>query len=233
METEEERCGIRTEILGAYELGRHFLEYKNSIAGLPSPTKHLTKLGVLMWYGTTMVKTRKKRTCMDVNAMANKWRDLIVDLTMAHDKDEADKAEASVESHLTPILAAPVKQLRAFAPRLLELLKADQRIPYIVWRAYEVWAKQMETAPDEDVKELKTDLAGEIVRMVEEDAKSQLPDAMIRALMWRSPARLEEVKKVVAEEKAAGRPVRLRGRESCLFLEAGGTEDEPKVTVQI
>jgi hypothetical protein len=58
-------------------------------------------------------------------------------------------------------------------------------------------------------------------------------DAMVRALMWRSPEKLQEVKAVVASEKAAGRGVRLKGRESCLFLEAGGTEDAPKVCIQV
>ena len=69
--------------------------------------------------------------------------------------------------------------------------------------------------------------------MVEQDAKDQLPDAMIRALQWRSPEKLEQVKEVVAKEKAAGRKTRLKGRESCLFLEAGGTEEQPEVCVQV
>lgn len=224
--------GIRTEILGAYALGRWFLEYANGILKMPSPTKHASSLGVLVWYGEK-VKSRRKRNCMKVDEVVANWKDLIVRLTLAHDKDEADAAEADVERCLTPILTAPVKQLREFAPKLLAALKAEKQIPYIVWRAYEVWAVQMEKAPDEDVKELKRDLAKDIADMVEEDVKAQLPDALIRALMWRSPKKLEEVKQVVEEEKAAGRSVRLKGRESCLFLEAGGTEDEPKVCVQI
>ena len=91
----------------------------------------------------------------------------------------------------------------------------------------------MDKATDEDIVTLKKDLAADIVKMVEEDAKAQLPDAMVRALMWRSPDTLEKVKEVVTEEKAAGRSVRIKGRESCLFLEAGGTEAHPKVCVQI
>jgi hypothetical protein len=108
-----------------------------------------------------------------------------------------------------------------------------RKVPYLVWRAYEVWMVQMKDAADEEAIELKQDLAREIVAMVEEDAKAQLSEAMVRALMWRGSGKLEEVKTVVEQEKAAGRRVRLRGRESCLFLEAGGTEENPAVCVQI
>jgi hypothetical protein len=96
-----------------------------------------------------------------------------------------------------------------------------------------MWVEQMKGLPDEDIKVLKTDLAKEIVDMVEDDAKRDLPAAMVRALQWRSPEQLEKVKQVVQTEKEAGRPVHLRGRESCLFLEAGGTEEAPEVCIQV
>ena len=56
---------------------------------------------------------------------------------------------------------------------------------------------------------------------------------MVRALQWRSPETLASMKTTVQAEHAAGKSVRLRGRESCLFLEAGGTEEEPAVCVQL
>jgi len=168
-----------------------------------------------------------------MDELVKRWHKAIVGLAVAHDKDAVDRHEASVEECLTPLLTMPVKQLREFGPKLMAGLKADPAVPYLVWRSYEIWLEQMKDAPDEDVKTLKTELAGDIVKMVESDAKEQLPDAMIRALMWRSPSTLQEVKDVVEEEKKAGRKVRLKGRESCLFLEAGGTELEPQVCVQI
>ena len=170
---------------------------------------------------------------MDVDELVKRWHETIVGLAMAHDKDGVDRYESAVEECLSPILTAPVKQLREFGPKLLKSLKADTSVPYLIWRAYEVWIDQMDKATDEDIVTLKKDLAADIVKMVEEDAKAQLPDAMVRALMWRSPDTLEKVKEVVTEEKAAGRSVRIKGRESCLFLEAGGTEAHPKVCVQI
>jgi hypothetical protein len=76
-------------------------------------------------------------------------------------------------------------------------------------------------------------LAQEIASLVEQDVKDQLPDALIRALQWRPPEQLEQVKQAVIESQARGERPRLRGRESCLFLEVGGTEDEPEACVQI
>ena len=57
--------------------------------------------------------------------------------------------------------------------------------------------------------------------------------SLVHALQWRSPEKLAKVKDAVVKAQAAGEKPRLRGRESCLFLEVGGTEDEPEVCVQI
>lgn len=170
---------------------------------------------------------------MDVDALVAKWKTVVVALATAHTKAEADRAEAAIEDLLVPILAAPIKQVREFARKLSNELVQDERVPFLVHRAYAVWVDMMIHAPDEDIKELKTDLAREIVDMVEEDAKRDLPAAMVRALQWRSPSQLEQVKEVLEKEKAAGRGARLAGRESCLFLLAGGTEENPEVCVQI
>ena len=171
---------------------------------------------------------------MDVDALVAEWKVVVVGLAIAHDKDEADRYEAAIEKCLMPILSAPIKQVREFYPKLLKALKDDPKVPFLVWRGYEIWVDQiLSKAPDEGIKQLKTELAREITEMVEQDVKDQIPDALIRALQWRSAETLEQVKKTVEEEKAAGRKPRLRGRESCLFLEVGGTEDEPKACVQI
>lgn len=225
------RVGVRTEVLGSYEMPRYF--YK-TVRGL-SAAQRLGALGGLIWYATEMGCTgRTRRTPMDVNALVKKWHTMIVGLAIAHDKDEADRYEAAVEECLTPILAAPIKQVREFYPKLLASLKNDAKVPFLVWRAYEIWVDQvLSKAPDEDIKQLKTDLAKEIADLVEQDVKDQIPQALVHALQWRSPEKLEEVKAVVEREKAAGRGVRLKGKESCLFLQAGGDEEEPEVCVQI
>ena len=229
---EEPKEGARTLVLTSYDLPKFFYGSPAKIGA--SPAYYMAALGCLIWYGDKHSRTgRKARTPMDVDAMVTKWKRLVVALATAHDKDEADRVEATVEECLSPILAAPIKQVREFAPKLLAALKADKSVPFIIWRAYEVWILQMKNAPDEDIKELKTGLAREIVELVESDVKPQLGEAMIRALQWRSPEQLEKMKEVVEKEHAAGRPARLKGRESCIFLESGGTEDNPEVCVQI
>jgi uncharacterized protein (UPF0147 family) len=230
------QVGIRTLLWSSYEIPRMFYAcdgFPNITAG--SAPQRIRDLGCLIYYSCEeQPRTgRKKRPSMDVDELVKRWHETIVGLAMAHDKDGVDRYESAVEECLSPILTAPVKQLREFGPKLLKSLKADTSVPYLIWRAYEVWIDQMDKATDEDIVTLKKDLAADIVKMVEEDAKAQLPDAMVRALMWRSPDTLEKVKEVVTEEKAAGRSVRIKGRESCLFLEAGGTEAHPKVCVQI
>ena len=230
--------GIRTWLVSTYYVGA----YHYSTGGEPShkrrslsPVRWANEIGCLLWLGLTETHSgRNKKVKIDVDALVTKWHGMILGLSVAHDKDEADKWEAKVDECLSPILKAPVAQLREFAPKLRDSPKSDLAVPYLVWHGMEIWIdKVVLLAPDEEIKELKTNLAREIVEMVEDDAKRDLPAAMVRALQWRSPQKLEEVRSVVAIEKAARRPVRLRGRESCLFLEAGGTDDEPKVCVQI
>ena len=227
--------GIRTWLLSGYPVpAYHYATGKSSLGRKTgSPVRWMNELGVLLWYGA-IHPGRRKKTMIDIEALVKNWHRLVVGLAMAHDKDEADRYESAVEECLSPILTAPVKQLREFAGKLRDSLKADKQVPYLVWHGMEVWIdKIVLLAPDQEIVELKTQLASEIVQMVEDDAKRDLPAAMVRALQWRSPEKLEEVKAVVEKEKAAGRSVRLKGRESCLFLEAGGTEDEPKVCVQV
>ena len=225
--------GVRTLALSAYDVGKFFYGiFRAPWRKWPSPVHEINELGCILWYACKE-PSHKRKVKMKIADMVTKWKSAVVALAVAHDKDEADRIEASMEDLLTPLLAAPCDQIRQFAALLLAELKNDKAVPYLVWKAFEVWQMQMEKAPDEDVKELKAELAKQIVDLVEQDAKEQLPEAMVRALMWRSPEKLAEVKEVVAVEKQAGRKVRLKGRESCLFLEAGGTEEEPAVCVQV
>jgi hypothetical protein len=225
----------RQLVLSSYDLPKVFYGSPHRIISGHAAAQ-MSQLGLMIWYADECNHTgRSRRTPMDVDGMVAKWKTLIVGLSLAHDKDEADRIEASVEECLSPILAAPIKQVRTFAAKLMEALKADPKVPFLVWRPYEIWVSQMKDAPDGDVKELKTDLAKQIVDLVEKDVASQLPDAMVRALQWRSAAALEEMKGAVEKEHAKGGKARLTGKESCLFLSVvgNGTEDEPQYCVQV
>lgn len=223
--------GLRWELIGSYEVPRMFYQHTRGL----SAVKRAEEIGLLIWYSDKCGYTsHKKRTPMNVDGLVEKWADVLTGLATAHDKDAADKYEAAIEECLTPILAAPIKQVREFYPKLLKALKENPAVPFLVWRGYEIWVDQvLSKAQDDDIRELKTVLAKEITEMVEQDVKDQIPEALIRALQWRSPETLAHVKDVVTQTKATGGKVRLRGKESCLFMMAGGTEEDPEVCVQI
>lgn len=227
--------GVRTLFLASHEFAISMYTFNPSKRDYGLPRQVAAEVACYLFYADQNPHTgRKPRPPMeDLDAFALRWKTLILRLSTAHDKDEADRAEAEVETCLSPILRMPVRQLRELAPKILALLKADPLVPWLIWRAYEIWVEQMSKAPDEDVKELKTDLAREITDMVEADIAPQLPDALVRALQWRSPEMLTQVKEAIVREKASGNKPRLRGRESCLFLEVGGTESRPEVCIQI
>lgn len=162
------------------------------------------------------VPSRRRRTPMNVDKLVQAWIPVIKGLATAHDKPTVDQCEYDEQTHLEPILAAPVAQIREFYAKLTAALKADPTIPFFVWQAFEVWGEViLKKAPDDDVKILKADLAEEIAAMAAEHVTPDLPQAIAGALMWRSTEALEKVKTSLK----AGRKPRMVGRSSCLFLE--------------
>lgn len=179
-------------------------------------------------YTAWCVPSRKWRVLMDVDGLVQKWKTTVVVLASAHDRDEYDQAEATIDNLLTPILSAPVKQVREFWSKLVAELKSDKQVPMIVWQMFDAWENVfVKNAPDQGVIRLKVRLARDIAEMVEEDVKPQLMEAMVRALRWRSPEQLQAVK----EKLKTGVKPKVRGRESCLFLEVG--TGKQKATVML
>lgn len=171
-------------------------------------------LTAFMRYAAAHPGTRRK-TPMDSAKMVRAWVPIIRGLATAHDKATLDRCEFDAETHLAPLLTAPVKQIREFYAALVVALKADNQIPLFVWSAFEAWHEAIvKRAPDEGVQELRTKLAAEVADLVERDVAPDLRDALIGALRWRSAEILEEIRGAV---QAGGKP-RLKGRESCLFL---------------
>lgn len=162
--------------------------------------------------------TTKRRTQMDVDEMVTRWVPIIRGLATAHDKATLDQCEFEEEDHLSPLLAAPVKQLREFYAKLTQALHDDPTIPFFIWSMFEAWGEVIfKKAPDADIKTLKTDLAEEIARMAEEQVRPDLGKAIAAALQWRSPEALEKIH----AELSAGKPAKMTGRSSCLFLQVG------------
>jgi hypothetical protein len=163
--------------------------------------------------------SRRKRTLMDVEDMISKWLPLIRQLAMAHDIDERDSASATLDEYLTPIIAAPVGQIREFYRELVKRMKADPSIPWAVWKLWEFWGTDVLDKIDKaEVIGLKTELA----KRIAENSFAQVPKedwilSMVGALQWRNPERLEQIDKALSE----GHKPRVKGRESCLFLQVG------------
>ena len=217
------RLNVRTAATAMWDtvqLGRWLLEnhyHSGSDASTTINRKgkwtYLT-LAAFMRYAVDVPGTRRK-TPMNIEKMVAAWVPIIKGLSTAHTKEHLDRCEFVAETHLAPLLTAPVKQIREFYAALVAALKADPAVPLFVWTAFEAWHEVVvKKAPDKGIVELKTKLAAEVADLVEKDIAPDLRDALVGALQWRSPEALRQIKQAV---QAGGKP-RLKGRESCLFL---------------
>lgn len=174
--------------------------------------------------------SRRRRVEMQVKAMVKTWVELIVGLSTAHTKDDLDRCEFGMEEHLSPLLTAPVAQIREFFAGLVVALEKDERVPFFVARMFDAYQEAiLKKAPDGAVVELKKELAGEIAELVEKDIQADLRQALIGALQWRPPQALEKVRDAVRK----GHKPRLRGRESCLFLCIPDPDDDKGGEIQV
>lgn len=160
--------------------------------------------------------SRQKRTPVDVDEMVEKWVPIIRGLSTAHDKATVDRCEFDSEDHLLPLTSAPVKQLREFYAKLCDRLEADPTIPFFVWRSFRTWGDViLAKLPDGGVKKLRGDLAKKVADLVEQHIQPDLNAALVGALQWRDAESLEKMATAVE----GGAKPRMRGRESCLFLD--------------
>lgn len=213
--------GVRTAVMAALDSGKFAFRIKKG-----SPVQRLEFLGRILRYGMLYGMTHRRITPVKVDELVAQWVEAIVGMCLAHDKDAYDAHDARADELLGPLLTAPVKDVRTFYGKLLGAMKADKRVPMLVWMGYEAWGTVMvKDAPDEGVKRLKNKLAAEIAELVEEPIRDQIPEAVKRALRWRDPEQLQKVK----ETLEAGAKPKLRGRESCLFLEAGRGKNKVSV----
>lgn len=196
----------------------------------PGKPARLSQLATLLYQADRMkMMGRSKRTPMDINALVKTWVEVIVGLSTAHDHAARTEADERQDDILGPILAAPIKQVREFARALATALEADGRVPFMVWSSFKrAILPVVMKGPDGEIIELKVRLAREIAEMVEKDIPAEdWVEAIAGALQWRSPETLEKVKAAVA----TGAKPRVRGRESCLFLDLDVADGEPVTVV--
>jgi len=212
---ERKRAGLRRVVLASLGAGQAL---QAMVKG--APEQRARHFGAILRILVNKIcpPSTKPRTPMNVEQLADQWIEAVVGMCLAHDKDTYDAHDARADELLGPILAAPIKQVREFYHRLLAKMKADPRVPMLIWMGFEAWGEvAVKDAPDDGVKRLKNKLAGEIAELVEEPIRDQIPGAIKRALRWRDPETLKAIK----EKLQSGAKPKLRGRESCLFLEAG------------
>lgn len=176
----------------------------------------------LFAYGCERPSRGLKRTRMDVDAMVKAWVPQIKKLALAHDIDEKDAASSALDELLSPIIAAPVSQLREFYKKLTAAMKADKEVPWSLWKLFDFWGTNV---LDKITTEQELVLKKEIASRIAERSIAAVPpqdwvDSMIGALMWRAPEKLEEIE----ENLKSGAKPRVRGKESCLFLQVGNSE---------
>lgn len=183
--------------------------------------RRLRDLASLMTYEHEWRAGRKRdakgREPVDVDEMVNKWADILIALSTAHQPEDRTRADEQSDEILLPLLGAPSAQIKDFTVKLAKRLEDDPRCPFLVWSAFQrLVAPVILNSPAGEIVALKTTLATEIAELVENDLnRAELIAAIAGALQWRTEGALQKVRDNL---KAGGKP-RLRGRESCLFLE--------------
>lgn len=179
----------------------------------------LEKLGFTVCYSNVLKRNKPRRVRMDVESLVDKWLGVLVGLSTAHTHAEYTAADYQTDELLGPLLVAPIAQIREFGQRLATRLREDPRVPFLVWAGFQRLIEPVILkGADSELITLKKRLATEIAERVEGGLdRTQLVEALAGALQWRSAEALTSVSKSLD----SGAKPRLRGRESCLFLEVG------------
>lgn len=182
----------------------------------------LINLGLLMAYAHACNRTthsRRVRKVDDIDGLVDAWHEVLLALATVHDHETRARADHRTDELLTPLLTAPIGQVREFVQKLARRLREDERVPFMVWSSFErVVTPVVLKGPDGETLSLRKGLAEEIAVQVEQLMdRADLVKAIAGALQWRPPTALERVKKSLD----TGTMPRITGRESCLFLEVG------------
>jgi hypothetical protein len=183
--------------------------------------KKVENLAVTLTQETCHPSRKRRKPMANLNEFARQWKDVLVKLSLSHTKEGIDQADYRMEDLFTGLLAMPVKQVRQFYDLLLSELKSDESVPYFIWKTVEHWKeKAVGVSQDVEANMLQSELAADLAAVLEPVLSPQLREALAGSLKWKPGEVLEKIK--VAVE--AGEKPKLKGRESCLFLEVGKSE---------
>ena len=153
----------------------------------------IRKLTQTLYAAAMLGRMSWRVTKVKVDELVEEWLEAIVALSTAHDPDERDAADSKTDELLTPLLTAPIKQVRQLAGKLSSRLREDERVPFVVWSAFQnVVLPLLKDSPDGKIIELKKQLATEVAELVEKDLpRDDFVQAMVGALQWRGPEALD------------------------------------------
>ena len=174
----------------------------------------------LLRYGHSMCRMTWKgvKRLDDIEGLVNAWLESLVTMSTAHDHEDRSRMDEISDELMTPLLRAPIAQVREFARLVARKLEADPRVPFLVWSSFKrIIEPLVLKGPDGEAVELHNLLALEVANLVVPRLEpAELVKAMAGALQWRRPETLTQVKTALVEQPTA-KP-ELRGRQSCLFL---------------
>ena len=204
---------LRNAVLSAWDVGTFYAKVQGGLLN------RLNVMQALVSYGLTTGRMARRVTPVRVENLVEKWHKAIVGMCTAHSKDDYDAADFQSDELMTPLLTAPIRQVRQFWVKLQRSLHEDKQVPFFVWVSFEAWGKTMVKAAEDDETclRLKNKLAKEIADMVGVDVKDQVPKAIERAMRWR---RCRDSDRGENGSRRRRKP-KMVGRQSCLFLEVG------------
>jgi hypothetical protein len=183
--------------------------------------KKVEDLAVTLTLETRHPSRKRRKPMENLNEFARQWKDVLLKLSLSHTKEGIDQADYRMEDLFAGLLAMPVKQVRQFYDLLLSELKSDESVPYFIWKTVEHWKeKAVGVSQDVEANMLQSELATDLAAILEPVLSPQLKEALAGSLKWKPGEVLEKIKAAVE----AGEKPKLRGRESCLFLEIGKSE---------
>jgi hypothetical protein len=199
-----------------------------SISQLGQFVNTLGMLAVYAHHCRRMTGRPKRMEPTALEAFVASWKEAIITLAVAHSPEERTRADERSEDLLRPLFTLPIAQVREWARSLAKALREDARTPFLVWSSFErVVEPMIRVGPDKRPLELRHELAADVAAMAAEQVqRADWIKAIAGALQWRDAGTLTAVKTALE----SGAKPKLRGRESCLFLEL---ETEPGQTVMV
>jgi hypothetical protein len=207
-------------LIGCQEAG-YLLPYCVGIVMDKETQPYLARLYASIKYRKKIWGRTRRITVEDIEQFAELWKNTLLRLNLSHTREAIDEADYKIDELFQQFFLMPLKQVREFHTALLQILKDDEKVPFYLWKTVESWGLQpMSEAQEVEGWLLQTQMAKSLAEVLEPKLSPQLKEALINSLKWRGAETLETIKQAISK----GHEPKLKGKESCLFLEIDGKE---------